>query len=76
MTITIDTLQSMLDARPEQGLYRVHRRMFTDPEIFELEMKYIFGGTWVYLAHESQLAKPHDFMTTFIGRQPVIVTRD
>ena len=76
MTITIDTLHSLLDARPEQGLYRVHRRMFTDPEIFELEMKYIFGGTWVYLAHESQLARPHDFMTTFIGRQPVIVTRD
>jgi len=31
----------------------VSREIFTDPEIFELEMKHIFEGSWVYLAHES-----------------------
>jgi len=25
--------------------------MFTDPDLFELEMKYIFEGNWIYLAH-------------------------
>jgi benzoate/toluate 1,2-dioxygenase subunit alpha len=76
MTITTDALKSLIDVDPERGLYRIHRRMFTDPEIFELEMKHIFGGTWVYLAHESQLSAPHDFVTTFIGRQAVIINRD
>jgi benzoate/toluate 1,2-dioxygenase alpha subunit len=39
-------------------------------------MKNIFESTWVYLAHESQIPRPHDFFTTYIGRQPVIVNRD
>ena len=27
---------------------RVHRRVYTDPEIFDLEMERIWGGTWIY----------------------------
>ena len=41
---------------PAQGIYRCNREIFTDPEFFELEMKYIFEGNWIYLAHESQIA--------------------
>lgn len=58
-----------------KGDYRLDRQMFLDEDIFELEMKHIFEGNWVYVAHESQIAKPHDFLTTSIGRQPVIITR-
>ncbi|MDI3313802.1 MAG: benzoate 1,2-dioxygenase large subunit [Mycobacterium sp.] len=61
---------------PHTGRYRVNRRIFTDDELFELEMKYIFEGNWVYLAHESQLPDPGDYFTTYIGRQPVVITRD
>ena len=68
-------LESLLDERPEEGIFRVHRSMFLDPEIFELEMRYIFEGNWVYVAHESQIPNPNDFMTTHIGRQPIILTR-
>ena len=31
------------------------RSVFTDEQLFELEMKHIFEGNWVYLAHESQI---------------------
>jgi len=54
---------------------RIHRRLFTDPQIFEEEMSKIFGATWVFLAHEGELPKPNDFKTTTLGRRPVIVTR-
>ena len=54
----------------------VHRRVYTDPEIFEMEMKSIFTRTWVYVAHESEVAQGGDYKTTWIGRQPVIVTRN
>src|SRR5919205_1022751 len=53
----------------EAGIYRANRRIFTDEELFELEMTHIFEGNWVYLAHESQVANPGDYFTTYIGRQ-------
>ncbi len=55
---------------------RVHRSLYTDPAIFDLEMRRIFGGTWVYLAHESQVPQPDSFFRTRLGRRPIIVTRD
>lgn len=58
------------------GVVKANRRIFTDEEIFELEMKHIFEGNWVYLAHESQVAEPGDYFTTYIGRQPIVITRD
>ncbi len=58
------------------GLRSVSRRIFTDPGIFEMEMDRIWGKVWVYLAHESQLPATGDFVTTWIGRVPVIVHRD
>lgn len=61
---------------PGQGIYRMKREVFTDPELFELEMKHIFEGNWVYVAHESQLPNPNDFFTTHIGRQPIIIARN
>ena len=56
--------------------HRVHRSIYVEPDIFAKEMEKIFGGTWVYLAHESQVAEPNDFLTVRLGHRPVILTRD
>lgn len=71
-------------ARPLHSLVReeapdsflVHRDIYRDPEVFEWEMRYLFEGTWNLVALESQIPRPHDFITTHVGRAPVIVTRD
>ncbi len=55
---------------------RVHSLIYTDPSIFALEMTRIFGATWTYLAHESQVPKPNDFFRTKLGLRPIIVVRD
>ena len=55
---------------------RVHRSCYTDPDIFELEMENIHHKAWIYVGHESQLKKPGDFWTTFVGSQPMIMVRD
>ncbi len=39
-------------------------------------MKHIFESNWVYLAHESQVPENNDYYTTYIGRQPIVITRD
>src|SRR5262245_58213938 len=65
-----------LGTDPGDGVYRVRRNVFPDEELFELEMRDIFEGNWVYLAHESQIPEIGDYFTTYIGRQPVVVSRD
>ncbi|NLA88880.1 MAG: Rieske 2Fe-2S domain-containing protein [Alcaligenaceae bacterium] len=68
-------LNSAMEIDEEAGIYRCRRDIFTDPDIFELEMKHIFEGNWVYLAHESQIPEVNDYFTTYIGRQPIVITR-
>ena len=56
--------------------FKVHRSIYTDPDIYEAELKHIYEGNWIYVAHESELPNPGDYMTTVMGRQPVIINRD
>ena len=54
---------------------RVHRSVYSDPAIFELEMRRVFGRAWLILGHESQVSSPGDYFCTEMARQPVIVAR-
>lgn len=73
---SLRALETYIIDHPETGAFTVDRALFSDPALFELEMKYIFEGSWIYVAHESQLPRPHDFYTLTIGRQPVILMRN
>ena len=55
---------------------RVHRDLYVDPEIFRLEMRHLFANAWVYVGHASQIPKQGDYLTTDIGDQPVLASRD
>lgn len=61
---------------PANGTYRCDRSIFTDADLFELEMEHIFEGNWIYLAHESQIPEKNDYFTTYMGRQPIFIARD
>ncbi|MDM0114072.1 aromatic ring-hydroxylating dioxygenase subunit alpha [Variovorax sp. J22R133] len=54
----------------------VHKSVYTDPAIFELEMSRIYGRVWIYVGHESQVPKVGDTHTTRIGNQDVVMVRD
>jgi benzoate/toluate 1,2-dioxygenase subunit alpha len=56
--------------------HRVHRHIYTEPEVFEAEMERIFERTWVFVGHESEVAAAGDYKTVTIGLQPAIMTRD
>lgn len=69
-------LSSLIDDRPQEGLFRLHRAIFSDERVFELEMAHLFEGGWVFLGTAAQLREPHDYFTTTVGRQPILVMRD
>jgi benzoate/toluate 1,2-dioxygenase alpha subunit len=71
----IARLDAMMHEDTVNHIYQLDRSAFTDEQLFELELKYIFEGNWVYLAHESQIPNVNDFLTVYIGRQPVVITR-
>ena len=66
-------VHSCIDFRPNDGVYRIARDMFTEPELFDLEMELIFEKVWIYACHESEIANNNDFITVQIGRQPIII---
>jgi phenylpropionate dioxygenase-like ring-hydroxylating dioxygenase large terminal subunit len=58
---------------PEQG--RIPAFIHTDPEVYRLEMRRLFARTWLFVAHESEVAEPGDFVTRDMGEVGVIVAR-
>lgn len=67
--------QAAIDPRSLVRAGEVHRSVYTDPAIFELEMKRVFGRAWLYLAHESELPNAGDYVVRHLGTQAVILTR-
>jgi benzoate/toluate 1,2-dioxygenase alpha subunit len=74
MTISQERIAGLV--RESGNKFAVARSMFTDAMLYELEMRHIFEGNWIYVCHESQIPRPKDFLSSWIGRQPVVVNRD
>jgi len=48
---------------------------YTDPEIFDLEWKYIWGKYWLYAGSTAQIPKPGDFFTYQAHKDSIIIIR-
>ncbi len=66
------------DPQAIQALVRtdeIHRGVYLDRELFDLEMERLWRNAWVFVGHDSQVPNPGDFYTTQLGREPVIMVR-
>ena len=53
----------------------VHRDVYVDRELFDLEMEQLWRNAWIFVGHDSQVPLSGDFYSTAIGREPVIMIR-
>jgi phenylpropionate dioxygenase-like ring-hydroxylating dioxygenase large terminal subunit len=53
----------------------VHRDVYRDAELFDVEMDQLWRNTWIYVGHESQVPAAGDFYSTQLGREPVLMIR-
>lgn len=49
---------------------------YFDPDIYALECRKVFGGSWLMAARADQLAEPGSFVTVEIAGEPILVLRD
>jgi phenylpropionate dioxygenase-like ring-hydroxylating dioxygenase large terminal subunit len=70
MSYTNDEISKLVEEK------RLHKNVYVDEEIFELEMERIWGSAWIFIGHESQVKKPGDYTTQLINHKiPVIMIR-
>jgi phenylpropionate dioxygenase-like ring-hydroxylating dioxygenase large terminal subunit len=55
---------------------RIPMAIFGDPDLYALELRNVFNRSWVFVAHESEIAKSGDFVRRYIGDGAWIITRD
>jgi p-cumate 2,3-dioxygenase alpha subunit len=55
--------------------FRVHRSAMTSPKIHRAEIERIFGKSWLYVGHESEIPKPGDFVRRPVGGRPLFMVR-
>lgn len=73
---TKQKLDQMIVENKENSEFKIHRSVFTDPEVMKIEMEKIFGTCWLYLGHESELSEPGRFVTRQVGGRDLIFNRD
>ena len=66
-----DRLEELADV--ERGV--VDNEIFVSEELYALEQERVFGKSWLFLAHESMVPKPGDYISNYMGEDAVIVMR-
>ena len=68
-----------MSPKPSEALdpsRRIDRNIYTDEGIYQAELEQIFRRAWLFVGVESELETPQSYLTTMIGSESIIVTRD
>lgn len=55
--------------------FQVHRSAMTSPAVHRAEVERIFGKSWLYVGHESEIPEPGDFVRRQVGGRPIFMVR-
>jgi phenylpropionate dioxygenase-like ring-hydroxylating dioxygenase large terminal subunit len=68
----LDLTAIVADVR--RGMIPAH--IYNDPEIFALERDRLFARSWIFVAHESEIPQPGDYVVRRVLADSFIVVRD
>ncbi len=57
----------------DEGL--INASIYTDENVYQRELESVFGKCWLFLGHETQIPNKNDFISAYMGQDPVIVVR-
>ncbi len=60
----------------DTGKGLVDRSIFSSEEMYKQELEQVFGRSWLFVGHESQVAKANDFSSAYMAEDPILLTRD
>jgi nitrite reductase/ring-hydroxylating ferredoxin subunit len=70
----VEQLMSQIETGLDRGA--IPASIYGDPQVYQTELRNIFGRCWVFLAHESEIAANGDYVVRRIGEDNFIVVRD
>ena len=76
MVMTLSSTEKSFRSRVDADKGLVDRAIFSDEEIYRIELKQVFGRAWLFMCHDTQIPNPGDFFQTFMGEEKVIVVRN
>ena len=59
--------------RPDEG--KVLGHVYSDPDVFRLEIERIWKRLWLFAGHESEVPESGDYVTRTVGTVPLIISR-
>jgi len=67
-------MDRLVKEKMAQGLFP--QWVLTDPDIYRLEMEKIYGTTWQFLAHESELKESGSYVTRWMAADPILLVKN
>ena len=72
MTTAMNVLRRLRTRAPATGLTR---EFYTDQDIFDLDLNFIFYREWLFAAHTAELPRQGCYVTLQIGAYPIVLVR-
>jgi p-cumate 2,3-dioxygenase subunit alpha len=68
-------IADLIVEREDEGFFSYHRSALTSEAVHRAELEHVFGRSWLYLGHESEVPRPGDYVRRTVATQPLFVVR-
>jgi p-cumate 2,3-dioxygenase alpha subunit len=69
-------VERLIDDDAQRGVFRVHRRTMTSPDVLAAERERLFSPGWHYIGHDSEIAEHGAFRRRELAGRPLVFLRD